>query len=46
LEMNGGQVLASVGGQVVSNAWTIVGTGDFKAATRLTSFGAIRTGPW
>ena len=29
-EMNGGQVLATVGGQVVSNAWTIVGTGDFN----------------
>ncbi len=28
--MNGGQLLASVGGQVVSNAWTIVGTGDFN----------------
>jgi hypothetical protein len=28
-EMNGGTVLASVGGQVVSNDWTIVGTGDF-----------------
>ncbi|HEY8030989.1 MAG TPA: hypothetical protein VIF02_01080, partial [Methylocella sp.] len=25
-----GAVLASVGGQVVSNAWTIAGTGDFN----------------
>ena len=29
-EMNGGTVLASVGGQVVSNAWSIAGTGDFN----------------
>jgi hypothetical protein len=36
-EMNGGQVLASVGGQVVGNAWTIVGTGDFKAAASPTA---------
>jgi hypothetical protein len=29
-EMNGGQVVASVGGQNVSKDWTIVGTGDFN----------------
>jgi hypothetical protein len=29
-EMNGGQVLASVGGQIVTNDWSIAGTGDFN----------------
>jgi hypothetical protein len=29
-EMNGGQVLASVGGLAVSNDWSIAGTGDFN----------------
>jgi hypothetical protein len=30
-EMSGGNVLASVGGQVVSKDWSIVGTGDFNS---------------
>jgi hypothetical protein len=29
-EMNGGTILASVGGQVVPLGWTVVGTGDFN----------------